>query len=85
MELATQFYLPIEAQRTSVDIDMIFCGTDEAMKNTLDDITESLKDGSEFLSFNEHIPQNPKTNLPMHIYFVEVPSVLSNKERNVQG
>ena len=26
---ATQFYLPVEAQRTSVDIDMIFCGTDE--------------------------------------------------------
>lgn len=37
---ATQFYLPIEAQRTSVDIDMIFCGTDEAEKNALDDITE---------------------------------------------
>lgn len=26
---ATQFYLRIEAQRTSVDIDMIFCGKDE--------------------------------------------------------
>jgi predicted nucleotidyltransferase component of viral defense system len=82
---ATQFYLPIEAQRTSVDIDMIFTGTDEAVKNTLDDITESLKDGSEFFSFTEHIPQNPKTNLPMHTYFVDVPSVLSNKERNVTG
>ena len=82
---ATQFYLPIEAQRTSVDIDMIFTGTDEAVKNTLDDITEFLKDGSEFFSFTEHIPQNPKTNLPMHTYFVDVPSVLSNKERNVTG
>lgn len=80
---ATQFYLPIEAQRTSVDIDMIFCGTDEDVKNTLDDITKSLKEGSEFFSFTEHIPQNPKTNLPMHTYFVDVPSVLSNKERNV--
>ena len=30
---ATQLYLPIEAQRTSVDIDMIFCGTDEVVKN----------------------------------------------------
>ena len=40
---ATQFYLPIEAQRTSVDIDMIFCGTDEEVKNTLDDITAGFE------------------------------------------
>lgn len=80
---ATQFYLPIEAQRTSVDIDMIFCGTDEEVKNTLDDITAELKENSEFFCFNEHIPKKPKTNLPMHTYFVDVPSVLSNKERNV--
>lgn len=32
--------------------------------------------------FVEHIPKNPKTNLPMHTYFVDVPSVLSYKERN---
>ena len=80
---ATQFYLPIEAQRTSVDIDMIFCGTDEEVKNTLEDITAELKENSEFFSFAEHIPKKPKTNLPMHTYFVDVPSVLTNKERNV--
>lgn len=80
---AAQFYLPIEAQRTSVDIDMIFCGTDEDVKSTLDDITEYLKEDSEFFSFTEHIPLNPKTSLPMHTYFVDVPSVLTNKERNV--
>ena len=79
---ATQFYLPIEAQRTSVDIDMIFYGTDEAVKNTLNDITTALQDNDEFFQFSEHIPKNPKTNLPMHTYFVNVPSVLSNKERN---
>lgn len=83
---ATQFYLPIEAQRTSVDIDMIFCGTDEEVKNTLDDITAELQENSEFFRFNEHVPKKPKTNLPMHTYFVDVPSVLSNKERNaVEG
>ena len=79
---ATQFYLPIEAQRTSVDIDMIFCGTDEEVKNTLDDITAELQENSEFFRFNEHIPKKPKTNLSMYTYFVDVPSVLSNKERN---
>ena len=45
---ATQFYLPIEAQRTSVDIDMIFCGTDEQVQNTLNDITKELGEGSSF-------------------------------------
>ncbi len=80
---ATQFYLPIEAQRTSVDIDMIFCGTDEVVKNTLDDITTELNENSDFFRFVEYIPKKPKTNLPMHTYFVDVPSVLSNKERNV--
>ncbi|MDD2957782.1 MAG: hypothetical protein PHR92_04725 [Lachnospiraceae bacterium] len=33
---ATQFYLPIEAQRTSVDIDMLFFGTEEEINKTLD-------------------------------------------------
>jgi hypothetical protein len=81
---ATQFYLPIEAQRTSVDIDMIYCGTDEAVKNTLDDITKELNGSSEFFQFHEHIPKNPKTNLPLHTYHVDVPSVLNYKERNAE-
>lgn len=81
---ATQFYLPIEAQRTSVDIDMVFCGTEEQIKNTLDDITKELSGNSDFFLFKEHIPKNPKTNLPMHTYYVDVPSVLTNKERNVE-
>ena len=79
---AAQFYLPIEAQRTSVDIDMIFCGDEGDIKNTLDDITKCLKEDSEFFNFTEHIPVNPKTNLPMHTYYVNVPSALTNKERN---
>ncbi len=81
---ATQFYLPIEAQRTSVDIDMIFCGTDAMVKNILEDITKELSGNSEFFKFHEHIPKNPKTNLPMHTYHVYVPSVLNYKERNVE-
>lgn len=79
---ATQFYLPVEAQRTSVDIDMIFCGTDEDVQITLNNITEDLKDEGDFFQFHEYIPKNPKTNLPMHTYFVDVPSVLSDKERH---
>ena len=48
----------------------------------MDDITAELQENSEFFRFAEHIPKKPKTNLPMHTYFVDVPSVLSNKERN---
>ena len=81
---ATQFYLPIEAQRTSVDIDMIFCGTDKQVQDTLNDITKELGDGSEFFLFKEHIPKNPKTNLLLHTYHVDVPSVLNYKERNTE-
>ncbi len=80
---ATQFYLPIEAQRTSVDIDMIFCGDDETVKSTLEAITNELSGNSNFFLFNEHIPKKPKTNLPMHTYYVDVPSVLNYKERNM--
>lgn len=78
---ATQFYLPIEAQRTSVDIDMIFCGTDEAVRDALENITAELKGNQGFFQFREHIPKKPKTDLPMHTYHVDVPSVLSDKER----
>lgn len=39
---ATQFYLPRDAQRTSVDIDMLFFGTEEEIKKTLRKIEEYL-------------------------------------------
>lgn len=54
------------------------------LQNTLNDITKELGEGSEFFLFKEHIPKNPKTNLPMHTYHVDVPSVLSYKERNAE-
>ena len=39
---ATQFYLPREVQRTSVDIDMLFFGTEEEIKDTLEQIEKLL-------------------------------------------
>ena len=42
---ATQFYLPKEAQRTSVDIDMLFNGTEAEIDETLSQIEETLGDG----------------------------------------
>lgn len=78
---ATQFYLPMEVQRTSVDIDMIFCGTKDEVDAALEKIEEKLGT-QDIMKFREHIPRKPKTNLPMHTYYVDIPSVLTGKERN---
>ena len=80
---ATQFYLPRDAQRTSVDIDMLFFGTEEEIKKTLRKIEEYLGTEDELFYFHKHSPKNPKTNLPLHTYYMKVPSALSNAERNM--
>ena len=77
------FYLPRDAQRTSVDIDMLFFGTEEEIKETLRKIEEYLGTEDELFYFHKHSPKNPKTNLPLHTYYTKVPSVLSNAERNM--
>ena len=81
---ATEFYLPRDAQRTSVDIDMLFFGTEEEIKKTLRKIEEYLGTEDELFYFHKHSPKNPKTNLPLHTYYTKVPSVLSNAERNME-
>ena len=81
---ATQFYLPRDAQRTSVDIDMLFFGTEEEIKKTLRKIEEYLGTEDELFYFHKHSPKNPKTNLPLHTYYTKVPSLLSNAERNME-
>ncbi len=79
---ATQFYLPREAQRTSVDIDMLFYGSYQDIEETLKQIEEVLNASNGLFHFTEHIPKNPKTTLPLHTYFVDIPSVLTSVERN---
>lgn len=79
---ATQFYLPRDAQRTSVDIDMLFYGSYEEIEETLKRIEEILGATEKLFHFIEHIPKNPKTTLPLHTYFVDIPSVLTSTERN---
>ena len=53
---ATQFYLPRDAQRTSVDIDMLFFGTEEEIKKTLRKIEEYLGTEDELFYFHKHSP-----------------------------
>lgn len=79
---ATQFYLPRDAQRTSVDIDMLFYGSYQEIEETLEKIEETLGASDKLFHFKEHIPKDPKTTLPLHTYFVDIPSVLTSAERN---
>ena len=58
---ATQFYLPKEAQRTSVDIDMLFNGREEEIDDTLKQIENALgKDEENLFHFRKHVPKKPK-------------------------
>ena len=81
---ATQFYLPVEAQRTSVDIDMLFYGKYDEIGTVLDDIRKDLSDDEGLFEFEEYFPDNPKTGLPLHTYFATVPSVLTAAERRTE-
>lgn len=82
---ATQFYLPVEMQRTSVDIDMLICGTEKEINETLEQLEEILGTEDGLLKFRKHTPKNPKTTLPLYTYYVDIPSVLSAEERNEEN
>lgn len=81
---ATQFYLPREVQRTSVDIDMLFDGTEAEIDEVLAQIEREIGDGGQLLHFRKHVPKKPKTTLPLFTYYTDVPSVLTGIERNVR-
>lgn len=77
---AVQFYIPVEYQRTSIDIDMVFSGTKEEIMNVLRTIEEKLGADDNYFRFREHIPKNPKTELPLYTFFVPVPSACLDNE-----
>ncbi len=79
---AVQFYLPMEAQRTSVDIDMIFSGCEDEIEETLKKITDKLSENDVYFHFKQHKPKNPKTDLPLYTYYTKIPTVLSQDELN---
>ena len=78
---ATQFYLPIEAQRTSIDIDMLLCGNENDIENSLSIIKTRL--GDEF-AYRRYLPKNPKTELPLFTYNMNVPSVLKEEGKFIK-
>jgi hypothetical protein len=77
---AAQFYLPIEYQRTSVDIDMICVGRTEEVEKALAAIERKFNGKDDLFKARPHNPKDPKANLPMMTYYMDVPSVCTEKE-----
>lgn len=77
---AAQFYLPIEYQRTSVDIDMICVGGIEEVEKALAAIERKFNGMDDLFKARPHKPKDPKAILPMMTYYMDVPSVCTEKE-----
>ena len=78
---ATQFYLPVPAQRTSIDIDMICLATKEEVRTAIEGIEENLGGESKYCKFIRYQPENPKVKLDeLETYYVMVPSVCDSHE-----
>ena len=77
---AAQFYLPIEYQRTSVDIDMISAVGIEEVEEVLEAIERKFNGSDGLFKARRHKPKDPKVSLPMMTYYMDVPSVCTEKE-----
>jgi hypothetical protein len=77
---AAQFYLPIEYQRTSVDIDMICAAGIEEVEKALATIERKFNGMGGLFKARPYKPKDPKANLPMMTYYMEVPSVCTETE-----
>lgn len=78
---ATQFYIPITAQRTSIDIDMICLATREEVHEAIQEIEIEFNGEGEYCKFKIYEPKNPKLGIDaLETYFETVPSVCDSKE-----
>lgn len=80
---AAQFYIPVEYQRTSVDIDMICSATRDELHRTLSEIESEFNGEMDYCKFKAHKPKNPKLELgSLETYYFKVPSICNAKELN---
>ena len=78
---ATQFYIPISNQRTSVDIDLVCTASRDVLHETLSSIETELNGKGELCRFKAHEPKNPKFTLDtLETYFLRIPSICSDTE-----
>ena len=83
---AAQLFLPVDWQRTSVDIDMLCRATEEEIRTCLDDVENAFMGEGDLLKFRPHRPKNAKTELPLLTFFLTVPSevITDNNNKGVQ-
>lgn len=78
---ATQFYLPISNQRTSIDIDMICLATKEEVRLAIEKLEENLAGEGDYCKLIYYKPENPKMGLDeLETYYEMVPSVCNEQE-----
>jgi len=77
---AAQFYIPVDWQRTSVDIDMVCTAREEDIERALASIERRLGGKGSFFRARPHKPKDPKVQLPILTYYMYVPSVCTEKE-----
>lgn len=85
---AAQFYIPVDYQRTSVDIDMVCTSGKEDIERIMAAIEHRLGGEGDLFKARLHKPREPKVQLPILTYYMDVPSVCTGKElfsRNREG
>lgn len=83
---ATQFYIPVAAQRTSIDIDMISLATREEVHVAIAGIEADLQGDGEYCKFRPYKPKHPKLGLgDLETYFVTVPTICNAADLYAQN
>lgn len=78
---ATQFYVPVTTQRTSIDIDMICLASREEVHDVISEIEREFAGVGDYCKFRLYAPKNPKLNLDsLETYFLTVPSICNEQE-----
>jgi len=78
---ATQFYIPPQSQRTSIDIDMICLESPEHVHSALRQIEERFSGDDNFFHFLLHSPKKPKLEMnQLETYYLKVPSICDPEE-----
>ncbi len=78
---ATQFYVPVTSQRTSIDIDMICLASREEVHKVISEIENEFSGADDYFKFRLYEPKNPKLGLDtLETYFQTVPSICNEQE-----
>ena len=83
---AVQFYIPIENQRTSVDIDILCSASEDETAAALRSVEQTFANDDGLFRFRKHTPANPSLPLSsLSTYFMRVPTVCSANDLRGTG